>query len=236
MQITEAWADALWPRLVSDAGLDADRTQLIVVRGARPTAGAEAAYCPPSFNRPLDAPNVFSAIRRIGDRAYKLHHVIVVWELLAHRVETAVEALLRHELEHAKQWEEWGRPLVDELDAVLKEVVGGAAAYHETPIERAADDAARSWVMQAHGRDAADALLLTVFPHWRDVPEGAAQADLLSNTITMLRERAAAGYLVEMSGGDPPMPLDEFIREHETPHDPLAACVREDAPVIEFVD
>jgi hypothetical protein len=233
--VTEQWVNQHWPRLVADADLTLDHTQLIVVKGERPNGGAEAAYVPPTFDRPLDAPKVYSGIQRIGNRAYKLHHVIVVWEELPDRDEVAVEALFRHELEHAKQWELWGRSVVDELDDVLK-VVGGDAAYHETPIERGADAAARSWVAREHGQAEADRLAATVFPHWLDVPDGAAAADLRTDTIAMLRDRAPAAYLVEMSGGDPPMPLDDFIREHEAPHNPLHASAREDAPEIEFVE
>ena len=107
MQIDQQWAENRWPLLVADAGLALDRVQLIIVRGERPEGAAEAAYVAPSFDRPLNDPKVYSIVRRIGDRAYKLHHVIAIWEALPDRDEAAVEALLRHELEHAKQWEHW---------------------------------------------------------------------------------------------------------------------------------
>ena len=128
-----------------------------------------------------------------------------------------------------------GLAVLDELDAVLKDVVGSDAAYHETPVERAADDAARSWISRDRKAEA-DRLTANVFPHWAAVQDGAAAADLRAETIAMLRDRAPVGYLVEMPGGKPPIPLDDFIKEHAGEHNPLMASVREEAPAIEFVD
>lgn len=234
MQITEAWANRVWPPLVVDAGVGLDRTQLIVVRGARPQGGAEAAYCPPTFDRPLDSPGVYSGIRRIGNRAYKRHHIIVIFEDLPDRDETSVEALLRHELEHAAQWEQ-SRAVTDELDVVLKQVIGGEGAYHETPIERAADAAARAWIRRERGDHDADRLAAAAFPHWQQVPEDAAGLDLHASTIAMLRQRAPIGFLVDMPGGAAAISIEDFIGLHNDPEQPLRAAPRQGEPQIEFV-
>jgi hypothetical protein len=72
--------------------------------------------------------------------------------------------LIRHELEHAIQWEVWGRPLF-ELDQVTDELIdwkagpppGEIPLYRRKPREEDANAAAADFVRQAHA-DVAEAL------------------------------------------------------------------------------
>lgn len=173
MLINSVWITAEWPRLLEDAGIAMERVQLIIVREQQRSGTAECAYCSPSMNPPLP-PRTNAVIRRIdADRLAQHHHIVCAWQGLPAADEISTSALIRHELEHARHWERYGPQLIDELDAELKtvaEVTG--RSYHCTPVEQAADDAARAWIESRY--DAAEAARLAeVFPHWPHAPLGA---------------------------------------------------------------
>lgn len=236
MLIEREWIEGEWPGIVAHAGISEDRAQLIVVRDTQPVGAAECAYCQPSFNRPLDDPEVFAVVRRIGGaRAAALHHIVAVWKELPECDPVAASALLRHEVEHARQWESYGPPLMDELEAELKTIAYQVGrSYHAAPVEQAADDAGRAWITTRYGEGEADRLA-ALFPHWQDAPMGARNASLRDETIAALRAWAPEGYEVSMPGGGT-VTLDEFIAENSEPWEPMQAATREHGQSIEFID
>ena len=235
MLIESGWISAEWPRLLDDAGVSVERAQLIVVRDRRPIGATECAYCAPSMTPPLPA-GTNAVIRRIDlDRLAQHHHIVGVWQELPEADEISTSALLRHEVEHARQWEQYGPQLLDELDAELKTVAAAVGrSYHSAPVERAADDAARAWIESRYGAAEA-ARLAEVFPHWQEAPVGARKASLHEETVGALRAWAPDRYMVTMSG-NPAIPLEDFIQGNSGDLPGLQAGERREAEPIEFVE
>lgn len=235
MLIKREWVTAEWPRLLENAGIAIERAQLIIVRERRPVGTAECAYCSPSMTPPLPA-RTNAVIRRIDpDRLAQHHHLLGVWQELPAADEISTSALLRHELEHARQWERFGPQLVDELDTELKTVAEAVArSYHCTPAEQAADDAARTWIESRFDAPEA-ARLAEIFSHWLEVPVGAREASLHEETVAALRALAPEGFMVEMPN-NPAMPLDDFIAANSGVWAELQAGERVEGEPIEFVD
>lgn len=209
MRVTRDWLGAEWPRIVADAAVGADRIQLIIVRERRPSEAAEAAYWAPSFHGPLDRDGLYQLVRQIGDRSEAAHHLVVVWEELPGHDEATVAALLRHEVEHAAQWERHGPLLFDDLDYEVQragEVTGHS--YSERPTERAANDAARDYVRRRYGDEAA-ARAAQALP-WA-AEEGARHLDVRMETDAALRAWAPQGHQIEIRGGQMGS-VDDFLQ------------------------
>ena len=181
----------LWPRAVEDAGLDPGQVQLVVVALQEQGLGsAEAAYAGPSYYCP-DNDLIGPAVLRAAPSGL-LHtecHTIVVWPELPGCDEAAILGLLRHELEHAQQWESLGPPFIDHLNAELLSLVAEPAeqdGYHSVPSERAADVAARLIVRRVYG----DSITMGPggrFEHWATA---IAPQDLWGETVAAIRQRA----------------------------------------------
>jgi hypothetical protein len=233
MRIEPNWIEQEWRDLLAGAAIGEDRAQLIVVEERQPEGAAECAYCSPSMGPPLP-PRTNAVITRIHpDLLARRHHIVGVWQELPEADEVLLSALLRHELEHALQWERYGPQLLGELDAELKEVAAITnRSYHSVPCEQAADDAARGWVRARNGADEVKRLTESL-PHWRDVSEGYRETELHEATIAALREWAPPGYEVAMSNAAA-VTVEEFIRANSTPWGGLEASPRNGGETVDF--
>src|SRR4051812_16424197 len=113
MKVDLGWIEQEFRDLLANAAVGEDRMQLIVVEERQPDGTAECAYCSPSMGPPLP-PRTNAVITRIHpDRLAQRHHIVGVWEVLPEADEVLLSALLRHEVEHARQWERYGPQLTD---------------------------------------------------------------------------------------------------------------------------
>lgn len=233
LRVDRNWVEQEWVGILAHAAIDEGRAQLIVVEERQPDGTAECAYCPPSMGPPL-APRTNKVITRIHpDLLAQNHHIVGVWQELPEADTVLLSALLRHELEHARQWERYGPQLTDELDPELKEVARSTGrCYHAVPCERAADDAARSWVRSHYGANEVDRLTQSL-PHWRDVPEGCRDIDLHAATVAALREWAPPDYEVAMSNANP-VTVEDFVGENSAQWPGLPASPRGEGGAVEF--
>lgn len=200
MRLTQEWLEAEWPRIIADAGVDADRIQLVIVPDRRPANAAEAAYWAPSFHGPLDRDDVYLVVRYIGDLSEVTHHLVVVWEELPTYDEETVAALLRHEVEHAAQWERQGPLLLDDLDPELWRVgTLSGHSYSERPAERAANDAARDYVRRHYGTNVA-ATVAQLLP-WNEAQEGDRNLNVRVESEAALRAWAPTDHKIKTSDG-----------------------------------
>jgi hypothetical protein len=224
MRLTREWLEAEWPRIVVDAGIEGNRIQLVVVEEERRPEAAEAVYWAPSFHGPLDRDGIYRLVRCIGDRSEAGHHLIVVWQEFPDHEEATVVALLRHEVEHAAQWERHGPTLFDDLDYEVRRA-GEASGhdYSERPTERAANDAARDYVRRYYG-DEGVASAAAALP-WGDAEEGARQMNVRQEMDSALREWAPPGHQIEV-GQCRTIGVEEFLDQlgpgrplRPSPHD-----------------
>jgi hypothetical protein len=126
----------------------------ILLKERSPLGASAAGYLPPGpLDRPHDALDLL-ILRRIPQdvlHANQSQHRIVVWATVPRLPFAMLAPLLRHELEHAAQFQRYGKPLL-ELNAALLEAwmpTRGHAGYLQLPIERQANLAAARY---AHER------------------------------------------------------------------------------------
>jgi hypothetical protein len=151
-----------WPRLLQDALADADVFEdtavMFIVDGAPPPGASEFAYLPPGDWGHL----VNSVLRDAGDRLVEfmlVHRFAVYSELVAASPDATAAVGLRHEAEHAAQFDGHG-PNLFTLESILRRAMALAdrqSDYIRIPSERAANRAAGSFA-QARYPDAVPTL------------------------------------------------------------------------------
>jgi hypothetical protein len=174
---------ALLRAALADAGVNEAASVLVLVAGAPPADAVEYAYLPPGDwgdleNRVLhdarDCLHEFGSLHRFGMYA----------ELDAPTAATAVG--LRHEAQHAAQYDQFGRKLF-ELESILRRAMRRAGRmddYPQIPSEREANRAAGTY---ARARYAESVDALAADDRFRQfVEEPAAVADLLEETVEMI--------------------------------------------------
>lgn len=149
-------ADAIaddWQAALDDAGLDAGDCRLLCLDEPRPEP--TAAHYPPGWALAADElidENFAAELNR--PKNVDRHRVVVVRDAPAEYGRALVAAKMRHELEHARQWNVLGdmaKVLGHLVEDVVVAVAGsfndeGRAIYHGSPSERGADAAASAFV------------------------------------------------------------------------------------------
>jgi len=136
----------------ADSGLDPGSLVVFVVDAVRPAGTTPMAYLHPAGFVWPDTVAVFRAVGR--DRAQLLHrspqngiaHRIAVWDGLPGLPVAALGPMLRHELAHARRWEQSGTRFF-EADDLLRSAVraAGGDGYGSLPSELEANAASAAY-------------------------------------------------------------------------------------------
>lgn len=153
----------VWALALADAAMRADRTILFVLAG-RSLSGSDAKSWVPGTNVDADdeVAELGVQIDLANDSEVRGLHRVAIWPDERPREVTA--ALLRHELEHAHQFDSHGsaaRDLFsDAIDALVAQaggIDGAGVLYQHIPMERDANAAASAFVRATYGDVAVDA-------------------------------------------------------------------------------
>jgi hypothetical protein len=133
-----------WDRARDDAGLDRRDCVVFLVKARMPHGRAEAGYYRPGGpDMPHDwlSPSVIRHVPPETLARYEHRHRVATWSEIPGAPYALLDPLLRHELEHAAQWQRHGRSFID-LDGHLRDVWGTDAnpeRYLRLPAEREAN-------------------------------------------------------------------------------------------------
>jgi hypothetical protein len=131
-------------RACRHAALDPATFVVWIVDATRPAGSTPLAYLHPDGEVRNDTVLVFRAVgsERAAVFARRAHR-IAVWRDLPGLPEAALGPMVRHELAHARRWEESGTAFY-EADERLRAAVGGRS-YAQLPTEREANAAAAAY-------------------------------------------------------------------------------------------
>jgi hypothetical protein len=158
-----------WQAALEDAELPEDRVRLIVVERPRPEDARLACWHEPDLPRGETDLLQGDDFEVAKSEEYRSRHLVVVWrDFDTGPLGVAVLAgKLRHELEHARQWEARGGDVFD-LDRLLERVLahkiefqstGAGAYYNFKPIEQDANAAASMYLRERYPEQVAPMLL-----------------------------------------------------------------------------
>src|SRR3954447_27028139 len=114
-----------WDRARENAGLDARGCVVYLVKARMPQGAAEAGYYRPGGP---DGPHdqlMQSVLRRVPPEMleqYEYRHRVAIWSEIPGAPYALLDPLLRHELEHAAQYQRHGRPYSD-FDGYLRDAL-----------------------------------------------------------------------------------------------------------------
>ena len=191
---------ALLGHVCRQAGLDPATFVVWIVAATRPAGSTPIAYLQPRGAVRDDTVQVFRAVGAGRAAAFEgSAHRIAVWRELPGLPETALGPMLRHELAHARRWEQSGAAFY-EADERLRAGVDGRA-YTHLPTEREANAAAA-----AYAREALSPLALAKLasvPELADLLAAEPPADVVAETRALLGREVvvAAGRLEPRPGG-----------------------------------
>jgi len=176
-------------RACAHAGLDPATFVVWIVEAERPAGSTPLAYLQPFGDLRDDTVLVFRAVGAERAGAYaRTSHRIAVWCSLPGIPDAALGPMLRHELAHARRWEESGTAFY-EADERLRSAVTGAS-YAQLPTEREANADAAAYARASLGN--AELALLGSVPELADLFAADAPADVVGETLALLGERVAA--------------------------------------------
>lgn len=165
---------------LSDAGVSEAAAVLLLVAGTPPGGAVEYAYLPPGSWGDLEVRVLYDARDELHQFSH-LHRFGMYSELDASVASTAVG--LRHEAEHAAQYDRYGRALF-ELESILRRGMRRANRldeYPQIPIERDANRAAGAY---ARANYADDIAALAADRRFRQfVEDPAAVGNLIDETV-----------------------------------------------------
>lgn len=150
MRIGRTLLRVAWDSARDDAGLDRRDCAIILVKARMRSGAAEAAYYRPGrSDGPHDelVPSVLRSVPPDVLERYESRHRVAIWSDIPGAPYVLLDPLLRHELEHAAQYQRHGRPYSD-LDGHLRDVLeahANPARYLQLPSEREANLAATSY-------------------------------------------------------------------------------------------
>jgi hypothetical protein len=150
--LDEKTVEEEWAAAVRDAELDADACRLMCLEAANgPTSG----HYPPGRTLGADELIDDDVAATLNESAnIDRHRVVVLRDVPAEAGRELFAAKLRHELEHARQWEAVG-DVAQQLSCIVDELIevvaggfneDGRAIYHAQPVERDANAAASHFV------------------------------------------------------------------------------------------
>jgi len=164
-QALPAEIEEVWLATLADAEVDPDDALLYLVDGENGSTGHAARYL--YQHRELHPEGEPEEIHQLltemnNDDCIDAHRVVVFKD----RTIEGIAALIRHELEHGRQYNAFGQKLV-ELGGLAEHVicervaglVGGGFLYQTIPLEMDANAAAAAFVRQRFGPERIDALL-----------------------------------------------------------------------------
>jgi hypothetical protein len=160
--------ERVWLAALDDASIPVQHALLVTLPGAVAPDGKHAVYMRKGVDVEVDGLDVAldDALNSTTTGSVDAYRV-VLW---ADRPIEAAAALIRHELEHARQID--ARPEIEGLHALAEEVLGGQPGsgrlYQEMPAEADANAASGVWVRSYFGDDRIAQLLA------EDTPDAAA--------------------------------------------------------------
>jgi hypothetical protein len=156
-----------------------------IVDATRPPGATPLAYLHPAGEVRDDTVLVFRAVggERAGALARRAHR-IAVWRRLPGLPATALGAMLRHELAHARRWEDSGAAFY-EADERLRAAVG-SESYARLPTEREANAEAAAYARLSLG--SAELARLAAVPELADLFTAAPPDDVVGETLALLGE------------------------------------------------
>jgi len=152
MRVVRKNLRSAWDRAREDAGLDRRDCAVFLIKMRMPDGRAEASYYRPG--RP-DMPHeqlTPSILRDVPPEIlerYENRHRVAIWAEIPGAPYALLDPLLRHELEHAAQWQRYGRSYTD-LDSSLREVWdvhSNSGRYLRLPSEREANLASAAYAL-----------------------------------------------------------------------------------------
>ena len=167
------------------AALDPATFGVWIVDAMRPAGSTPLAYLHPAGVVQDDTVLVFRAVgaERAQASARRAHR-IAVWRDLPGLPEAALAPMLRHELAHARRWEQSGTAFY-EADERLRAAVG-AASYAHLPTEREANAAAAAYARRSLG--SAELARLATVPELADLFAAEPPDDVVGETLALLGE------------------------------------------------
>jgi hypothetical protein len=193
MRVGRKLLQVAWDRARDDAGLERSECAIFLVKARMPLGRAEAGYYRPGGP---DVPHdllIPSILRHVSPRMlerYENRHRVAIWSHIPGAPYALLGPLLRHELEHAAQWQRHGRSYSD-LDGYLREAWDARSdpkRYLRLPSEREANLAAAFYATA----QLADSQLrrLKRIRRYRQLVNGGAEleSDSLSLTVAALRD------------------------------------------------
>jgi hypothetical protein len=186
-------------RALVDSGIGPSNVVAFLLKARCPRWAAAAGYLPPGQpDRPHVAldPFIFRRIQPEIVFAHPDRHRIAVWASVPRLPFAFLGLLLRHELEHAAQYERFGKPLF-ELNAALREAWASATGrdhYGKLPVERQANLAAARYAGEHLEMDVLRRLRRDRYYQQLVGSDGEAlEDDVLATTVTELRAALDAG-------------------------------------------
>jgi hypothetical protein len=175
-------------RACSHAGLDPAAFVVWIVDATRPPGSTPLAYLQPAGEVRDDSVLVFRAVGAERARAYaRKAHRIAVWRNLPGIPDVALGPMIRHELAHARRWEESGTAFY-EADERLRSAVDGAS-YAQLPTEREANADAAAYARESLAD--VDLARLATVPALAELLAGRPAGDVVAETLALLGERVA---------------------------------------------
>ena len=170
-------------RACRHAALDPATFVVWIVEATRPAGSTPLAYLQPAGDVRDDTVLVFRAVGPERAHAFaRRAHRIAVWCELPGLPNAALGPMLRHELAHARRWEQSGTAFY-EADERLRAAVGGGS-YAQLPTEREANAAAAGYARRSLG--SADLAELATVPELADLFAAEAPDDVVGETLALL--------------------------------------------------
>jgi hypothetical protein len=167
------------------AALDPATFAVWIVDATRPAGSTPLAYLHPAGAVQDDTVLVFRTVGAERVRAFaRTAHRIAVWRRVPGIPDAALGPMLRHELAHARRWEQSGTAFY-EADERLRAAVG-AASYAQLPTEREANAAAAAYARRSLG--SADLAGLATVAELRDLFAAEPPGDVVGETLALLGE------------------------------------------------
>jgi hypothetical protein len=183
-----------WDIARQDAGLDRRDCVAFLIKARMPHGRAEASYYrpgPPDMPHEWLIPSILRLVPPVVLERYANRHRVAIWSEIPRAPSALLDPLIRHELEHAVQWQRHGRSYSD-LDAFLREVWDAQSdteRYLSLPSEREANLASAAYADECLDEGQLRRLRRKGrYRHLVDVQAPALEGDSLTLMVEALRD------------------------------------------------